>query len=643
MKAKLKFDKTLVLGFFLRHGEKIAFAAVVVAAVALIYTAMGGQKFDKSPEDLIRKADDATTAIKNAPSEVKEDVVQIGSQIKAASGEIQLGPYAFTKPLDELIYVPKTLRGEPVLCSVEELRGLGGLARFEQTGLGMPGAAAPGAPQPALGQRWAVVTGIVDNEKLRKAFYDCFKNTRKHDDSDFVPVYRGFYVQRAEVTDENEPLEDLKWEQPYVSWLAEYNRYPARGNEVAELRFVDAKLVFPLPFRTDGQNWGKEVVHPPKIPVAVVNQLGPGTPSPDDPNKQPASEGADPFGGEGPAGGVGRGMGMEGPGGYGPRGPAGGMAGGMVGPEGMERAMGPYGGRMGAYGGRMDGFGSAAGQANPVLLFRFFDYNVQPGKRYRYRVKIVVTNPNYRYPAQDLVKELGERMKDPKQWTDRLVSDWSDPSDVVCVPRDDRWLAGLVLPPPEEKDREPRGSVVAIHWDYQKGEEVHDEFEVSRGWLANFFDQKAPVAGPQSALPGGPGMMMGPAGMGPPPGGAMGPEPRRPGREGRTSRRNQPQPPIAQPQVVPETVDYVTEMLVLDLRGGEKLAGRNRLTSPGEILLLDPDGNLEVRDDVEDGRARRRQTNPVAAPGGGVLPGGPGIGGPPGMMHGPAGPGIGFE
>ena len=54
----------------------------------------------------------------------------------------------------------------------------------------------------------------------------------------------------------------------------------------------------------------------------------------------------------------------------------------------------------------------------------------------------------------------------------------------------------------------------------------------------------------------------------------------------------------------PFKVNYFTHAIVLDLHGGEFLHGRKanslRLTTPGEILLLDLDGNLVVRDELDD-------------------------------------------
>jgi hypothetical protein len=48
-------------------------------------------------------------------------------------------------------------------------------------------------------------------------------------------------------------------------------------------------------------------------------------------------------------------------------------------------------------------------------------------------------------------------------------------------------------------------------------------------------------------------------------------------------------------------VDFITDTMAIDFRGGGPLSKKDRdLTEVGEILLLDPNGNLIVRNEVED-------------------------------------------
>src|SRR5690606_30011309 len=99
-------------------------------------------------------------------------------------------------------------------------------------------------------------------------------------------------------------------------------------------------------------------------------------------------------------------MGMP-PRGMGGMGGMGGMSGrGMGGGMGMGRP--PMGGRgmggEGMYGPRGmggEGFGGLQSTAPevPYKLYRYVDTSCEPGKRYRYRVRLWVNNPNYGFPA----------------------------------------------------------------------------------------------------------------------------------------------------------------------------------------------------------------------------------------------------
>ena len=96
-----------------------------------------------------------------------------------------------------------------------------------------------------------------------------------------------------------------------------------------------------------------------------------------------------------------------------------------------------------------------AAKATPVgpkhdhHLFRFVDYTVEPGKRYRYRVKLLLHNPNVDLPDQYL--------KEPAvSHTPTLETDWSQPSPVVSVPRGYNVLVGPAVVKPTISPRTPK-------------------------------------------------------------------------------------------------------------------------------------------------------------------------------------------
>ena len=47
-------------------------------------------------------------------------------------------------------------------------------------------------------------------------------------------------------------------------------------------------------------------------------------------------------------------------------------------------------------------------------------------------------------------------------------------------------------------------------------------------------------------------------------------------------------------------VNYYSNTIAIDFRGGEKVSRRSSLSAPGEILLWEPDGTLVVRNELED-------------------------------------------
>ncbi len=66
--------------------------------------------------------------------------------------------------------------------------------------------------------------------------------------------------------------------------------------------------------------------------------------------------------------------------------------------------------------------------ATGVRLFRYVDFDVEPGQQWRYRVRLEVVNPLFGVPA--------ERLADPESSKGRTRrTPWSEPSDPASVPR----------------------------------------------------------------------------------------------------------------------------------------------------------------------------------------------------------------
>ncbi|MBN2025035.1 MAG: hypothetical protein JW809_19820 [Pirellulales bacterium] len=659
MKVKMKFDKQAIVGFLARNGEKILFGAVVLCFLGFVYAGVGRDRFDKTPDDLRAAAEKIQQGIENSDGPEVPKTKEFTDEIAKIVNPVAVKPYQLEQAWNPPVPDPLNPRGEPALFTVEDLRASAGVGRFTLVGGAgggmMGGAVGAGGnvSQAPQGRRWVLLTGLVSAEKLFRSYQDCFRDAAKRFPNDLLPTVTYYQVERAEVESEDDDVENLKWAIPYGrlnQYIEKQRMTLGAGTEVVPTQFTDLWLTSFLPQRAD-RNWGDEVAHPPEIPLMAMTPEGmPGMPGHDPtkpagaPGDEPGSDdpdvpGTDEPGARGP-GAPGMGMGMGGPGmgmggpGMGMGGPGMGMPGMGMGGPGM--GMGGPGMGMGP-GAGMPGGGMAGQTYSPYRLFRFFDFTAQPGKRYRYRVRIYFANPNYNVPPQYLARQLRERGDDKKA---HIVSPWSDPSDVVFVPRDDRLLA-VSVSSPSQVDVEPSATILAIHWDEQTGAEVSSEFPVKLGMVVDFPDQDPPQP---TAAQGG--MAPGPFGPALPEGGDAAPDRggrRRTPRAARGTGAGAPPIPGFPMPPVPEKIDYMTKMLVLDMQGGQRLPGKNRdLTYPGEILLMDPDGVLQVRSDVDDQPEVEKQkstaTGALGAPGMGM----PGMGMPGMGMPGMGMPGMGM-
>ena len=163
---------------------------------------------------------------------------------------------------------------------------------------------------------------------------------------------------------------------------------------------------------------------------------------------------------------------------------------------------------------------AAAAENRPqeYMLLRFFDFHVEPGRHYVYRVKLVLRNPNY-------IPEAGAadagtttlkvyQLKDPglaKSKSRYLETPWSEPSPVVSTPHDTRVLVVSVAPKLGRGD--PTGMVMVAKWMQRKGFEAFDDFAVCRGQVINFADKVFTPGNGGAMPPAGPGMPRGGPGM----------------------------------------------------------------------------------------------------------------------------------
>lgn len=582
MKVKLRLDKASIQDFFIQNVEKIVFGVAVLVFLFLVYSAIiGVPRFDKKPEDLTAEVQKGQRAIEQTPPETGLTVPDYEAQAKKSRIKIKEEPYAIAAVLNPPIFSTPKARGEPALYAAHDLRGSAAVGAVQM---------APEAeeePQPdrpmastgstTQGQRWVVVTGLVPIEKQIEAFNDLkvAGAPNSYDAQRDAPFYYGYSVERLEVeSPSSADAANPDWTKAKTilsvraikSAMKQWGQ--VAGNDIVAPEFTTAHpaLVFPLPPTVTPWN-DESAAHSPEIPPlqTETRALGPG-------GAMRPGDAIRPGGGVGPMGG--------------PMGPQFGTEGTEDNPygESTEKSAAPDRDKPVVPKPTPD---AGAAAKSPYVLLRFFDLNVEPGKHYIYRVQLGLRNPNWKLNVAWL--------ENPKLANDQVLrTKWSDPTPVISVPRDTRILAVSVKPGSDRSD--PSGKIAVIKWSRRKGSEAYSDFTIVRGQLLNFPDETfTPASGvPQPMFGGG----------GPGPGANFGiPGPGGPGPGGARPLPMQ-MPRIFAGPTSSYKVNYFTNATALDFRGGEVLRGRRsnslKLAAVGDILLLDSDGNLEIRNELDD-------------------------------------------
>jgi hypothetical protein len=182
------------------------------------------------------------------------------------------------------------------------------------------------------------------------------------------------------------------------------------------------------------------------------------------------------------------------------------------------------------YGPGMPGYGPQGAQVPKVKykLVRFFDRTTERGKAYRYRVQVLLedpnrprdpqTEPNRRLFDKSVVQRLAKVEADEEAKTNKegkrpriyyRLTEWSEPSNIVRVPEPEKVVAGAVIPAKTQdiklgdegtgrvQTSEPSGKLVAVVWDEDRATEIPAQQEVFHGTLLN-FRQNADVLHPSA-------------------------------------------------------------------------------------------------------------------------------------------------
>lgn len=454
------------------------------------------------------------------------------------------------------------------------------------------GVAAGATGTVAKGRFFMAIKALVPYRKQWGEFETTFQDAYDYNPGRDIPQYYWYQVDRVEVDDQGQVVETMKdpWNPRTAQWYGQ-NWYAGSPQEIVDPPYFDKLLTTPAPplMMRELEQYQLHSKTPKRQLVAPTTRL---------PTRRVGDDAVPPTGG------LGEGLGPQGRSPYGMGGEGVGYAAGMsADPAGGANPYGadPYGAGGGAYGYgegassyRAGGYSAEGGYGatGPIMaptvdykLFRFYDFMVQPGKKYKYRVKLFLIDPNHPvdpsltpanpFLADDVIsriKQIDEADAQKSQSTGQpsrtfwRETEWSDWSDVVSIPPRYEVLAGAVTPERKTPNRElkieipepgsePEGKVLAMVWDHEKAADIPGLQNVYRGSVLNFQTDPA---------------VMHPVSL----------------------------------QVV-KLKDYPirTNCMVLDVRGGQPLPTTDRTIdhkAPGEMLIRDAAGNLMVRNELDD-------------------------------------------
>jgi len=541
MKLKLNLNVDSAKRLLIQHGEKAAFGLAVCVLLLFLWSTLKLEVLEaaKEPGPLSALADKTKQHVISSPwVPAAKDIKIVDYPARAEHIPLSDGDYP---PLvvfyDKPLWVQHDKRPIPKVLPVEELLAASrpGFLAVKRDGEDPARAAGISEPRSVSGASdskgrgaklskelapkgffYVAVTGLVPLRKQIGAYDDAFRSAQKYDSTRDVPQFEAIKVERAEVTGQNPARAvwkeiDLAAVGSIVStWSSESINDVVDEDYIGEYTMRLGPLV--------GEDWDPAVAGHPKIPLAArLDQTK-------KPEKEVVAAPVEPgaiFGSS----------------------KSGKKPTGTAAPKSSAPAQASK---------------APAGPKREQKLFRFVDYTVEPGKQYRYRVKLVLQNPN-----QDVADRF---LKVPEQsHTSTLETEWSEPTPVVTVPRGFSIFAGPAVRPTSTPSHDPEAEVCVVSFDPQRGAEPVARKAVQRGTLLNFPARNLQVLSPE-----------------------------------RSSVSKW------------EKVDFQSNALIVDVEGGRKLSsGRKALIEPVEVLMLDADGQLSVHDELDDSKAFHARLDPV--------------------------------
>ncbi|MDR2440418.1 MAG: hypothetical protein LBE12_13740 [Planctomycetaceae bacterium] len=578
--------KKLDIGlFFTENIEKIILILVIPLAIYIAYLGTQYEPLAWQPDALVKAADSANNTIKTSERKaVDEGVSIITYDVKATwiKAKIRSDYYHTETQWLPSLFPEKNKRSAVSVFPVRELKaqpGLGAVSinsasplAIQAVETGSSTMTNSAATNTRIGERWAIVTGLIPIREQLNLYVDKFSSSVLPDALRDMPTYILYDVERAEIVP-GENLDNLKWQR--LDFLTEFlkKRSLWSGNAVDPVDPIffapqvpgKFPMAYPLPPVT--KKFNEEVARPPFIPMLTDSQMEELKQS-EKINERIRKEMFDikpedildnPFGGSESRIGSG----------------SGGMDRNMT--QGRNRRT------------RQSTTEPEEEEIKPVqvdnYLFRFLDFKVEPGKTYRYRVRLYLANPNYKLAPNYLEDET--LSKEPY-----LITEFSAPSNEVSIPLESRVLTTNVFAAdPKQPWTEPATSIMAVHFDLMDGSEWYVERErVYRGSTINYKNQEVtnPLLEKQTSISdmesSSPPTRSAPR--------RTTPSSSKPSTANTKNTENK----------TLKRLNIVSEVCVLDMKGGESLykiptAAQKApdLRSPGKVMVLEPSGNILIR------------------------------------------------
>lgn len=442
--VSIKFDKDAMLDFFLRHGEKFVVGIIGLIALGMIWGGVNAVRTlpasqELQPQKVVEQAGRAEghiQTVKQPPADVLKKT-SLGKTLEPWRAP-EIAPLAEGAGLNSPLFAEKSKRSRPNVLPIEQLVAVAGVAVLPA----LPAAAADPATnpvdvdpaEPAPGKRggkrgargrqaevpapppefaaspemmpggfipenpltpnrgrlvpYCLVTGLIPFAKQTADYQQRYSSSTLRDPRRDLPLWSDFLVERTVVSPggkENWEKIDLKQvaRKMVKEWQGVQAELLPAGFLLAPEQNPGAGAVgysSPLP-QLVGDAWGPESIHP-----WFVEQTRTAFEKQADATRQQAEQTETAMG-----------MPAAGPEFQSPLGPE-------QSPPGLDPNV-PM----------LDGMGRPMVDLD-YRLFRFLDTTVEPGKSYRYRVRLSLWNPNLNLAAQYLADPaLAKDQKLPSQ------------------------------------------------------------------------------------------------------------------------------------------------------------------------------------------------------------------------------------